>query len=95
MAALIERVRDEIVKDGAGLLRDAPRLGEDVVEHVISVHTMVVQRVFARVSKGGNVRCRETWGRTKGEDVRIREPKTPEELRDVRFDVQDVGHDES
>lgn len=54
VTALVERVCDEIMKDGARLLGDAPRLGEDVVEHVVNVHAMVVQRVFVRISEGDN-----------------------------------------
>ena len=90
VTALVERVGDEIVKDGACLFGDAPRLGEDVVEHVIDVHAMVVQRVFVRVSgKGG---CQRFRGKPGPSDVRIREPEAPKELRDVRFDLGDVDH---
>lgn len=42
MTAFVECVGGEIVEDGAGLFRDAPGLGEGVIEHVIDVHAMVV-----------------------------------------------------
>ena len=51
MTALVEHVGDEIVKDGAHLFGDASRFGEDVVEHVVNVHAMIVQCVFVRVSE--------------------------------------------
>ena len=49
MTALVERARGEVVKDGARLLGDAPRLGEDVVEHIVDVHAVVVEGVFVGV----------------------------------------------
>ena len=55
---VVERVhvRAEIVKDSAGLFGDAARLGEDVVEDVVNVYAMVVERVFVWVSEEGGKR---------------------------------------
>ena len=94
VTALVERVGDEIVKDGAHLFGDASRFGEDVVEHVVNVHAMIVQRVFARVSEMRSG-FRKHGTRTEGEtDVRVREPEAPKELRDVRLNIGGgVDHD--